>query len=66
MKFTLKWLEEHLETEASVQEIVDKLTAIGLELESVEDRAAELAAFKVAVVLTCRGFIGDPTTCSIC
>ncbi len=54
MKFTLKWLKEHLETEASVQEIVDRLTMIGLELESVEDRAAELAAFKVAYVKEAR------------
>jgi phenylalanyl-tRNA synthetase beta chain len=54
MKFTLKWLKEHLETEASVQEITDKLTMIGLELESVEDRAAELAAFKVAYVKEAR------------
>ncbi len=54
MKFTLKWLKEHLETEASVQEIVDKLTMIGLELESVEDRAAELAPFTVAYVKEAR------------
>ena len=53
-RFTLKWLKEHLETEASVQEITDTLTMIGLELESVEDRAAELAAFKVAYVKEAR------------
>ncbi len=54
MKFTLKWLKEHLDTEASVREITDTLTRIGLELESVEDRAAELAAFKVAYVKEAR------------
>ena len=54
MKFTLKWLKEHLETEASLLEITDKLTMLGLELESVEDRAAELAAFKVAYVKEAR------------
>ena len=54
MKFTLKWLKEHLETEASLREITDQLTMLGLELESVEDRAAELTAFKVAYVKEAR------------
>ena len=43
MKFTLAWLKNHLETEASLQEITDRLTMLGLELEDVEDRAAGLA-----------------------
>ena len=34
MKFTLSWLKDHLETEASLDEIVDRLTSIGLEVES--------------------------------
>ncbi len=51
MKFTLSWLKDHLETTASLSEITDKLTAIGLELESVEDRAASLSAFTVAKIL---------------
>ena len=50
MKFTLAWLKDHLETKASLTEITDKLTAIGLELEGVEDRATELAAFTVGYV----------------
>ncbi|GAB5377582.1 MAG: phenylalanine--tRNA ligase subunit beta [Acuticoccus sp.] len=50
MKFTLSWLKEHLETDASLQTIVDTLTTIGLELESVEDRAAALAPFRIARV----------------
>ncbi len=52
MKFTLSWLKEYLDTNASLQEITDKLTAIGLELEGVEDPAAALAAFKVAEVVS--------------
>ena len=36
MKFTLSWLKEYLETDASVAEIGDKLTAIGLEVEAIE------------------------------
>jgi phenylalanyl-tRNA synthetase beta chain len=52
MKFTLSWLKEHLETEASLQQIVDTLTAIGLEVEGVENAADKLAPFKVAKILT--------------
>jgi len=51
MKFTLSWLKTHLDTNASLKEIADKLTAIGLELEGIEDRAAALAAFKVVYVV---------------
>ena len=50
MKFTLNWLKDHLETEASLDEIVTKLSMIGLEVEGVEDKAAELAPFTVAYV----------------
>ena len=52
MKFTLSWLKEHLVTEATLDEILVTLTRIGLEVESVEDKAAELAAFRVAHVRT--------------
>jgi phenylalanyl-tRNA synthetase beta chain len=52
MKFTLSWLKEHLETEASLDEIVEKLTAIGLEVEGVENAAEKLAPFTIARVLT--------------
>ena len=51
MKFTLGWLKTHLDTTAPVTEIADKLTAIGLELEGVEDRAARLAKFVVGHVV---------------
>ncbi len=51
MKFTLNWLKDHLDTEASLQEITDRLTMLGLELESVEDRAAAFAPFRVARVI---------------
>ncbi|HTK85573.1 MAG TPA: phenylalanine--tRNA ligase subunit beta, partial [Patescibacteria group bacterium] len=50
MKFTLGWLKEHLATDAGLDEIVAKLTAVGLEVESVEDRAKIFAPFKVAYV----------------
>lgn len=50
MKFTLSWLKDHLDTTATLDEITDKLTAIGLELESVENPAEIYADFKVAYV----------------
>jgi phenylalanyl-tRNA synthetase beta chain len=52
MKFSLEWLKQHLDTNASAQEIADKLTAIGLEVESVSNPAETLAPFRVAKVLT--------------
>jgi phenylalanyl-tRNA synthetase beta chain len=51
MKFTLAWLKEHLDTKGSVDEIADRLTRIGLEVEGVFDPATKLAPFKVAKVL---------------
>jgi phenylalanyl-tRNA synthetase beta chain len=50
MKFTLGWLKEHLESDASLEAIVDKLSMLGLEVEGVEDRAKDLAAFTIAYV----------------
>lgn len=52
MKFTLSWLKDHLETQASLTEICDKLTAIGLEIESLQDPSAGLAPFIVAQIVT--------------
>ncbi len=52
MKFTLSWLKEHLDTTARSAEIVDKLTMIGLEVESVEDKAALLKPFVIADVIS--------------
>ncbi len=51
MKFTLSWLKEHLETDASLDQIVETLTAVGLEVEEVTDRAKDLAPFIVAHVI---------------
>ena len=50
MKFTLAWLKEHLETGADLETIDAKLTALGLEVEEVQDTAAALSAFTVAYV----------------
>lgn len=51
MKFTLSWLKEHLDTDASVDEIADTLTRIGLEVEEVHNPAAALKEFRIAEVV---------------
>src|SRR6266496_4474032 len=50
MKLTLAWLKEHLDTEAPLAAIVDRLTMIGLEVESVVERGKMLAPFTIARV----------------
>src|SRR5437588_403740 len=52
MKFTLAWLKEHLDTEAQLAAVVDKLTMIGLEVESVADRGKVMAPFTIARVIS--------------
>ena len=51
MKFTLSWLKDHLDTEATLDEISTKLSAIGIEVEGIEDPAARLGAFTVARIV---------------
>ncbi|MEM6971845.1 MAG: phenylalanine--tRNA ligase subunit beta [Pseudomonadota bacterium] len=51
MKFTLSWLRDHLETEASLDEITEALTDLGLEVDGVENPAAALAPFSIARVI---------------
>ena len=51
MKFTLSWLKDHLDTQASLTEICETLTRIGLEVERIEDPAATLKDFTIAAVL---------------
>ena len=51
MKITLDWLKEHLETSASVGDVVDTLNRIGHEVEGVENPADKLKGFRVAKVL---------------
>ncbi len=54
MKFTLSWLKDHLDTDASLDEIVEALTMIGLEVEGVEDPGAKYAPFVIGHVLEAR------------
>jgi len=53
MKFTLSWLKEHLDTNATVDEIADTLTRIGLEVEEVSNPVAALKGFVTARVEEC-------------
>jgi phenylalanyl-tRNA synthetase beta chain len=52
VKFSLSWLKDHLDTNASVADIADALTRLGLEVEGIEDPAARLGAFTIAHVLS--------------
>ncbi|MEY5037440.1 MAG: hypothetical protein RL472_546 [Pseudomonadota bacterium] len=51
MKFTLSWLKDHLETTASLDDILYALTDLGLEVEEVVNPVAKLAPFTIAKVL---------------
>mgnify|MGYP001252913863 FL=1 len=51
MKFTRDWLFDHLETDRSLDEILDALPMLGLEVESINDRAS-LAPFTIAEVIS--------------
>ena len=51
MIITIPWLKEHLQTKANEAKIVDQLTNIGLEVESIKENLGELANFKVAKIL---------------
>ncbi len=50
MKFTLSWLKEHLDTAATLDQITEALTDLGLEVEEVIDPAARLGGFTLAKV----------------
>ncbi|HJO74807.1 MAG TPA: phenylalanine--tRNA ligase subunit beta, partial [Rhodospirillales bacterium] len=50
MKFPFGWLKEHLVTKSSLEDVVERLTMIGLEIDKVHDRAKDLAGFVVGRV----------------
>ncbi|MDX2083467.1 MAG: phenylalanine--tRNA ligase subunit beta [Rickettsiales bacterium] len=52
MKLTLSWLKEYIETSATAEEICEKLTNIGLEVEQVEDKSKILSPFTVAKIIS--------------
>jgi len=50
MKFTIDWLKEHLDTKYNDKKIIDKLTNIGLEVESFESQLSEQDEFVIAKI----------------
>jgi phenylalanyl-tRNA synthetase beta chain len=52
MKFTLKWLKQFLNTNASLKQITETLNLIGLEVDAVTDKGEELKDFEVAKIKT--------------
>lgn len=50
MKFTLSWLKDHLDTDASVDEIAETLTDLGLEVEEVSNPGDRLKDFTLGYV----------------
>ena len=51
MKITTNWLKDHLDTKLNENQIIDKLTDIGLEVESVESQSSDLDSFLIAKIL---------------
>ncbi|QLC22671.1 phenylalanine--tRNA ligase subunit beta [Parasphingopyxis sp. CP4] len=52
MKFTLSWLKEHLDTDADLDTVLEKLTAVGLEVEGLENPGDALEGFRIAQVIS--------------
>ena len=48
---TLSWLKKHLKTSANLNQIVEKLTSIGLEVEEIKQGVGELSHFKIAKII---------------
>ena len=51
MILTISWLKNHLKTSASLDDIIDKLTKIGLEVEGIKDSSGAISEFKIAKIL---------------
>ena len=51
MKFTIDWLKQHLDTNYNDKKIVDKLTNIGLEVESFESQSSQQDEFVIAKII---------------
>ncbi len=51
MKFTIDWLKQHLETKYNDDKIIDKLTNIGLEVESFENQSSDQDEFVIAKIV---------------
>jgi phenylalanyl-tRNA synthetase beta chain len=54
MKFTLSWLKDYLDTDASAEQVAEALTHLGLELEELSNPAERLKPFVIANVIEAR------------
>ncbi len=52
MKFTINWLKDHLDTKLTDEKIIDKLTSVGLEVESFQRQTSEFDQFVVARIIS--------------
>ena len=52
MKFTIDWLKDHLDTKLNDEKIIDKLTNVGLEVESFQSQPSELDNFIIAKIIS--------------
>ena len=50
MKITFNWLKDHLDTKLNENQIIDKLTDIGLEVENIETQSNDLDSFIIAKI----------------
>jgi phenylalanyl-tRNA synthetase beta chain len=78
MKFTLSWLKEHLDTTATLAQVRDTLTMLGLEVEGITNPAESLQGFVVGYVIeavqhpnadrlrVCKVDTGDGTVQVVC
>ncbi len=53
MKFTISWLKEYLNTDATTENIINTLNKIGLEVDGVEFKGENLKSFNCAYVEKC-------------
>ena len=51
MKITFDWLKDHLKTNLKEKNLLEQLTNIGLEVESVENLSADNELFKIAKII---------------
>ena len=51
MKITFDWLKDHLKTNLKEKNLLEQLTNIGLEVESVESLSSDNQLFKVAKII---------------
>ena len=65
MKITLNWLKEYIKTDLSVDEIAEKLTAIGLEVEDIIDNSKDLNSFFIAEIIATED-VANSTKLKLC